>query len=126
MRKFTTTQKKSEWFNPFPDDKEVKIKVQPFSLIHLSKLPTESTFGVLQMHDVFMGCVLDWKGIVDGKDNKVMPCTEETKETVFDQDIELASLVVAHVVSIKLSVITEKESKNLYPLQNGQETKEEV
>jgi hypothetical protein len=126
MRKFETKVKKDEWYEPFEEEKDVKVKVKPFSILHLTRLPSgEGDFGPEQMFNVFKKCTVDWKGIVDDK-GKPLPCTDENKTRVFDQDFELASLVVSHAISLKTQVLSEKESKNLSTSQSGQETKEEV
>ena len=126
MRKFNTVEKKDEWYQPFKDEKDVKIKVKPFSVLHLIKLPSDAgEFGVPEMFNVFMKCAVDWKGIVDAKD-KPLKFTDENKKRVFEQDIELGSLVVSHAISLKTQVLKDDESKNLSPSQSGQATKEEV
>jgi hypothetical protein len=125
MRKFDTVQRKDEWFTPFENDKDVKIKVRAFSILHLSKLPSSNQFGIAQLFDIFMSCVVDWKGILDSKDDKPLECNDENKKKVFEQDTELQSLVVSHVISLKAQVVKEEEVKNLSTSQPGKETKQE-
>jgi hypothetical protein len=126
MRRFNTKQKKSEWFTPFEDDKEVKIKIQPFSLLNLTKVPSRDTFGIQELYDIFTNCVIDWKGILDSTDDKLMPCDDENKTRVFNQDFEMATLVVNRAISLKVQVVSEKEIKNSSTSQPGKETKQEA
>ena len=127
MRKITTKVKKDEWYQPFEKEKDVKVKVKPFSILHLTQLPSgEESFGVDQMFNIFVKCTVDWKGIIDDKTDKPLECTDENKTKVFDQDFELASLVISYAMSLKNQVLLEKESKNSSTSQNGQEIVEGV
>jgi len=125
MRKFNTVQKKDEWFTPFEEDKEVKVKVKPFSILHLTKFPSQDTFGTKELYEIFIACTIDWKGILDSKTDKLLECNDENKTKVFEQDFELASVVVSHAISMKAQKVSEKEIKNSSPSQPGEEIKQE-
>jgi len=123
MRKFNQKTVKGTWVD-FPEDKEVKIQIRPFSLFNLTKLPSEDNVDFTQFWDIFKFCVLDWKGIQDinGKDLK---CDDENKRMIFDFDQELILFVVNESSRLRSEVIPEKEIKNLSTSQPGETQKKE-
>jgi len=122
MRKFNQKTAKGTWID-FPEDKEVKLLLRPFSLFNLTKIPTNENMDFDQFWAIFSYSVLEWKGIqnVDGKDLK---CDEENKRMVFDYDQDLILFVVEQSTKLRENVLSEKEIKNLSTSQPG-ETKEQ-
>lgn len=123
MRKFNTKNIKGKWIT-HPEDKEVQVRIRPFSLFSFTKIPTEENVDMSQFWGIFNYCVLDWKGFVDSND-KPMKCTEENKRIVFDYDQDIILFVVNEASEMRESVVSEKEVKNLSTSQPGETAKQE-
>jgi len=123
MRKFNKKTAKGSWI-PFPDDEEVQLKIRPFSLFNLTKIPTEEGMDFDQFWTIFNYSVLEWKGIQDSN-GEPLKCDEENKKIVFDYDQPVVLFAVEQSTKLRDEVITEKEVKNLQTSQPGETPKQE-
>ncbi len=116
MKKFNKKSVQGEWIN-FPDDKEVKFKIRPFTLFNITKLPSEDNFDIGQVWNIFNYSVVGWKGIED--ESGPMECNEENKKLVYDFDQDLVIFVSEQASSLREKVISRKEIKNSQTSQPG-------
>ncbi len=93
-----------------PEDKDVQVKIKPFSVFSMIKLPNEKDFDTEKFWAVFNFVVLDWKGI--HSDGKKLDCDEDNKKFVFDFDQDFALWVVNQATEMRQKVISNEEIKN--------------
>ena len=123
MKKYNIKNIKGKWVD-FPDDKEVKLLLRPFSLFSFTKVPSDDSIDPKEFLPIFSYCVIDWKGFVDSDNNK-LKCNDENKKIVFDYDQDIVIFVINEAGKIRDSVITEKEIKNSETSQPGETKKQE-
>jgi hypothetical protein len=109
MKKYNTKPTKGEWI-ALPEDEEVQIKIRPFSLFSLTKVPSADDVDMSEIWNIFNYCIIDWKGI-EGEDGP-LECNEDNKRLVYDYDQDLVVFVTNHAGSLREKVVTGKELKN--------------
>ena len=97
-----------KWID-YEKDPEIKFLIKPFSVLYLSKVPSEDNYTPETLWETFNQTVCDWSGIID-EDGKPVKCTEISKRAVAEQDYELLMWVVLE--STKLSKEKDNEIKN--------------
>lgn len=123
MRKFNKKTANGRWVT-LPEDKEVQVKIRPFSLFNLTKIPTENDVDFKQYWNIFNYCAVEWKGMQDNE-GKDLKCDEENKKMVFDYDLDVVLFVVGEATKLRDKVISEKEIKNSSTSQPGETKKQE-
>ena len=93
---------KGMWYS-FPDDEDIEIKIKPFPFTknlfeYLNAGKDIETNQVAQAILMFMECVIDWKGLLDG-DNVPLKCNKENKEIVFENVPDIVSFVLIKINS---------------------------
>jgi len=109
MRKFNKKVIDGRWIT-FPKDEEVQVKIKPFSLFSMIKLPSDEAYNADSFWTIFNFVVIEWKGLQS--DEKDLPCDEENKRFVFDYDQEFALFVIKESSVMRGEVVTEIELKN--------------
>jgi hypothetical protein len=123
MKKLSKKSTTAQWIK-FPDDEEIELLIRPFSLFNLNKTPTETTFTIQDMWEVFNYSLIDWKGLV-GDDDKKLEVIEESKALIFDFDQSIVSFVVEQASKLRESILSVPEAKNLSTSQPGDTPKKE-
>ncbi len=116
MKKYNTKPTKGEWI-AHPDDKEVQVKIRPFSLFSLTKLPSADNVDMSEVWNIFNYSVLDWKGF-EGEDGS-LECNEENKKLVYDFDQDIVVFVTEKAGVLRDKVVGGKDLKNLSTSQRG-------
>lgn len=80
----------------YEKDPEIKFLIKPFSVLYLSKLPSDENLTPELFWETFNQCVCDWSGIVD-EEGKPLPCTTENKKLLAEQDIDILMWVALDV-----------------------------
>jgi len=109
MKKYNTKPTKGQWIK-FPEDEEVEIKIRPFSLFSLTKVPSADTVDMSEVWNIFNYCIVDWKGI-EGEEGP-MECNEDNKRFVYDYDQDLVVFVTDHAAKLRDTVVGVDEAKN--------------
>jgi len=109
MRNYNKKIVDGTWIT-FPEDKEVQIKIKPFSLFSMIKDPNNESYNAETFWAIFNHIVLDWKGVQS--DGKKLECNEENKKFVFDYDQPIALFVINESSAMRTQIISEKELKN--------------
>ncbi len=121
MKKYNTQHTKGKWIT-HPDDKDVQVKVRPFSLFSLTKLPSVDNVDMTEVWNIFNYVVLNWKGF-EGEDGP-MECNEANKKLVYDFDQDIVVFVTEQAGTLRDKVVGEKDLKNSSTSQRG-DTKEQ-
>lgn len=109
MRKYNTKLREELWF-PFPTDEGIEFKLRMFPNSEAMNIEGNMTNAISQgVWKVFNYCVVDWKGILDENEEPI-PCNEENKLFIFEQDEEIMEWVIETVGNMKSTLI---EKKNL-------------
>jgi len=110
MRKINRKKLEAKWCT-FPQDEQIQFLLKPFSLFHLTKLPSDSTEFTSEMFwSLFNEVVVDWKGIED--EDGDIKCDEDNKKIIFDYAQDLVIFVINSSAELHGEVVTEKEAKN--------------
>ena len=123
MKKISHKATTEKWFT-YPEDDQVRLLIQPFSLFNLKTLPSEKDFTIQDTWEVFGYVLKDWEGIV-GDDDKKLPVEENSKAMLFDFDQPLVTFVIETSAKMRDEVLSEKEVKNLSTSQPGDTQKKE-
>jgi hypothetical protein len=107
MRKYNTKLREALWY-PFPLDEEIELQLRMFPNSEAMMIEGASENAIASgVWKVFDYCVVDWKGILDEEDNAI-PCNEENKLFIFEQDEELMGWVLDTVSNLKVTLIEKK------------------
>jgi hypothetical protein len=98
----------TKWIK-FEQEPEIEFLLKPFSVLYLTKIPSETNYTPETLWETFNHSVIDWKGI-NGEDGKPLKCTPENKRFVAEAWYDILTFVVLE--SSKLSTEKEPEIKN--------------
>ncbi len=122
MKKFNTKQTKGEWIT-HPDDKEVQIKIRPFSLFSITKIPSADNVDMSEVWNIFNYSVIGWRGLEN--EDGPMDCNEANKKLVYDFDQDLVVFVTSEAATLRDKVVGGKDLKNSSTSQPGATKKQD-
>lgn len=122
MKKFNKKAAQGTWVT-YTEDEDVELKIRPFSLFSLSKLPTATNIEMSDFWNIYDYVLMDWKGIED--EDGPLEFNEENKKMVYDYDQEISAFVVSQASEMREKIVSEKEVKNSKTSQRGATKKQE-
>jgi len=114
-------KEEGKWIK-FPKNEKIQLLIKPFTVLYLSKLPTEDKVTPEMLWEVFDNSVLDWKDI-PWDDGTPIKYNAVNKRKVAEQDMEL--LLFGFNEAFKEGSIDEETVKNLKKSANGEDPKVE-
>jgi len=101
----------------FLEDEEIQLLIKPFTMLYLSKLPTENKVTPEFMWEVFDKSLLDWKYLKWEEDDTLIKYNAVNKRKVAEQDMELLMFVFNTAFE---ESVDEEMVKNLKKSANGE------